>query len=115
MNIYFLVRDVVIAAKDQFRIFLFELIQVSMKFIEPFVLESLALIPGGAGWEIGIDQSHIAEIQLDNPAFAITQFVTMAVFNMIGFDSGKYGYAAVSFFLCRKPVVVVTHLKKLFV
>jgi hypothetical protein len=107
VNVNFLVRYIVISAQDKFGMLGFQLFQILHEFREPLVLELLSLVARGARGEIGVDQPNSTEVQLHNTAFIVAHLMSGPVLYMIGFYFGKNGHPAVSFFLCREPIVLV--------
>ena len=102
--------DIVISAKDQLGIFRSQRIQVGPELVQPLVFVTLSFFAGSSGREIRIDQADIAEVQLDHSSFIITDLMPGTIFNMVGNDPGEYRYAAVSFLLRGKPVIMIAEI-----
>src|SRR5688572_25575353 len=114
MNIYFLVCNVIVSAYNQFGVFLFQVVQVRIKLVQPYIFKTLPFITTGTGRKIGIDQPYITKIELNNTAFIITYFMSRSIFYMVRFYFSKYSYTTVSFFLSAEPIVFVAEIIKEF-
>src|SRR5213083_1272959 len=115
VNINFLMSNIIITAQNHLRIFFLYLIEIRKKFIQPGVLKCLSFFTRRARRKIGIDQMHIAKIQLQNSSLIIAYFMSRTILNIVWFYFGKYSYTTVSFFLSAKPIVEVTQFVKRFV
>src|SRR5947209_627559 len=100
MNIDFFMSNVIVATQYDIWMLLSQGLHIVVKFVQPLVLVLLPFIARCTGREVSIDQFHLTKIQLNHPPFIITYFMAGAALHAIGMNFGKYGYAAIAFFLC---------------
>src|SRR5436190_18293202 len=104
MNVYFLMCNIIITAKNNIRALLPQALYIIIKFIKPLVFIGLSFLTCSTRWEISIDQTNRSKIKLYHAALRITHLVTGTTLHIIGLDLCKNRNATVSFFLGAKPV-----------
>ena len=104
-----LVADVVIARKHQLRTLFAQCVHIIAEKIKPLHLESLPVVAGRARWVIDTHYRQVAEIGTKETTFSIVKRIVHAIDHIVRMLLANHANAAVAFFLCRKPKMMVAH------
>ena len=107
VNVYCLMADIIIAAKNEFRTRTFQLQYIFLEFLQPDHLEGLAFITAGTGRMINTHNGHIAEVGTDKAPFVIVFFNTHTIFHMVRFLLAQNSDSAIPLLLCRIQVMLI--------
>lgn len=106
VNVNFAVTDIPVAANDEIRFLLLEIIDVALEKIHAFVFELLTDVARCSRRKIEAHHREIAVVGTQNTSFRIVNFTAATHFNVQWFFLRENGNAAVSFLLCRMPISV---------